>query len=355
MTPRTLPLGPLMLDIGGTELTDDDVRRLLHPLAGGVILFSRNYSGPEQLLQLTARIHGLRNPPLIVAVDHEGGRVQRFRESFTAIPPMRELGRAWDADPHHARQLASETGFVLAAELLAHGVDLTFAPVLDVDHGASSVIGDRAFHSNPHAISELARGLLQGFKQAGMSGVGKHFPGHGYARADTHLEVAVDDRAFEAIEAADLVPFRRLVDAGLGGIMPAHVIYPSVDGRPAGFSPIWLKQVLRGKLEFGGVIFSDDLGMEGAGVEGGVIGRAEAALSAGCDMILMCNDARALDELLEGLDFAMTAVSLARLARMHGRPRAGGIVKLREDARYVRALHAIAGIGLRDGELPLTS
>ena len=354
-TGGTLPLGPLMFDIAGTELTAEDRRRLVHPLAGGVILFSRNYSGPGQLVRLTADIHALRHPSLIIAVDHEGGRVQRFREGFTVIPPMRELGRAWDAEPQRGRQLAVEAGYLLAAELKAHGVDLSLAPVLDIDHGESSVIGDRALHSNPRAVADLARALLQGFKQAGMGGVGKHFPGHGYVRGDSHLEVPVDDRPYEEIEAADLAPFRRLIDSGLGGIMPAHVIYSRVDDRPAGFSEFWLKQVLRGRLGFGGVVFSDDLSMEGASVAGGVIERAEAAFSAGCDMAIVCNNPPAVDELLGKLAYTMPAVSLARLARMRGRPRAGDMVKLREDARYARALRALAGVGQRDGELPLNS
>ena len=344
-----------MLDVAGTELAADDRRRLLHPLVGGVILFTRNYSDPGQLVRLTDDVHALRNPPLLIAVDHEGGRVQRFREGFTAIPPMRELGRVWETNPQQARQFASEAAFVLAAELRAHGVDLTFAPVLDVDHGNSSVIGDRALHSEPRAVAELACSLLRGFKQAGMTGVGKHFPGHGHVRGDSHHEVPIDKREFEEIDAADLMPFRRIIEAGLGGIMPAHVIYPGVDSRPAGFSPIWLKQVLRGTLGFGGVVFSDDLAMEGASVAGGIVDRANAALAAGCDMALLCNDPNGADELLRGLDYSMPAVTLVRLARLHGRPRAGGMVKLREDARYDRALHAIAGIGMRDGELPLSS
>jgi beta-N-acetylhexosaminidase len=322
-------------------------------LAGGVVLFSRNYAGSEQLSGLNAEIHALRNPPLIIAVDHEGGRVQRFRDGFTAIPAMRELGRAWDHNPQRAKQLAHEVGFVLAAELRAHGVDLSFAPVLDVDYGASSVIGDRALHSDPHAIAELARALVQGFKHAGMGAVGKHFPGHGHVRADSHDEVPIDGRPYADIEAADLVPFRRLTSAGLGGIMPAHVIYPAVDDRPAGFSPVWLKQVLRGELAFDGVVFSDDLCMEGAAVAGGMIERAQAALAAGCDMVLVCNNPSSVDALFADFSYAMPAVSLARLARMHGRPQAESMVKLREDAQYANALHAIAGIGMRDGELPL--
>jgi beta-N-acetylhexosaminidase len=353
MSEKMLPLGPLMLDIAGTELTPEDRRRLMHPLAGGVILFTRNYSSPEQLMRLTAGIHALRSPTLIIAVDHEGGRVQRFRDGFTLIPPMRELGRAWDANPQHARQLAIEVGFVMAAELRAHGVDLTFAPVLDIDHGNCSVIGDRALHAEARAVAELARALLQGFKQAGMAGVGKHFPGHGHVRGDSHHEVPVDHRPLKEIEAADLVPFRRTIDAGLGGIMPAHVIYPGVDNQPAGFSAIWLKEILRGKLGFGGVVFSDDLSMEGASGAGSVVERATAAMAAGCDMALLCNDSAGADELLGGLNYSMPAVSLARLGRMHGKSMAGGMVALREDARYHRALHAISGIGLRDGDLPL--
>jgi beta-N-acetylhexosaminidase len=353
MTPKTHPLGPVMLDVEGPRLTEADRRRLGHPLAGGVILFSRNFADAAQLAGLTEEIHALRNPPLIIAVDHEGGRVQRFRDGFTVLPPMRELGWLWDRGQQQARQLAQEVGFVLAGELLAHGVDLSFAPVLDVDSGASSVIGDRAFHSDPQAVGELARALLHGLRQAGMNGVGKHFPGHGHVAADSHHEVPVDGRSYEEIEAADLAPFRRLIEAGLGGIMPAHVIYPRVDEQPAGFSTVWLKQVLRGRLGFDGVIFSDDLSMEGARVAGGVTERARAALGAGCDMALLCNHPEAVDELLDNLGYAMPAVSLARLARMHGRHLAGGMVRLREDARYAHALHAIGGIGKREGELPL--
>jgi len=353
MTARSVQLGPVMLDLEGTGLTETDRKRLGHPLAGGVILFSRNFASLGQLAALTEAIHALRNPPLVIAVDHEGGRVQRFRDGFTTLPAMRELGWTWDHGQQHARQLAQEVGYVLAAELLAHGVDLSFAPVLDIDWRSSSVIGDRAFHSDPRVVGELARALLHGFRQAGMSGVGKHFPGHGHVGADSHHEVPVDERTYEEIEADDLAPFRRLIESGLGGIMPAHVIYPRVDDRPAGFSPVWLKQVLRGRLGFDGVIFSDDLNMEGASVAGDVTERARAALGAGCDMVLLCNNPQAVDVLLDKLDYAMPAVSLARLARMHGRPLPGGMVRLREDARYAHALHAIAGIGRRDGELPL--
>jgi len=347
-----LPLGPVVLDVAGTALTGTDRERLVHPLAGGVILFSRNYAAPEQLLELTSEIHAVRHPPLIIGVDHEGGRVQRFREGFTAIPPMRALGRAWDRDHAHARSLAQDLGFVLATELRAHGVDLTFAPVLDVDHGRSGVIGDRAFHSDPQAIAELARALVRGFKAAGMSAVGKHFPGHGHVFADSHHAIPIDERPYDEIAAHDLVPFRRLA-AGLGGIMPAHVIYPRIDALAAGFSATWLKRVLREELAFGGVVFSDDLSMEGASGAGSIVARAEAALGAGCDMVLVCNAPDAVDELLKGLHHAAPPATLARLARMHGRARAKNMEKLRQDARYANALKAIAGIGAKEGELPL--
>jgi len=350
---KTLSLGPVMLDVAGTELTPDDRRRLMHPLTGGVILFSRNYTDSKQLTLLTREIHALRSPSLLIAVDHEGGRVQRFRDGFTAIPAMRELGLAWNAGAQRARQITQAVGFVLAAELRAHGIDLTFAPVLDLDYGSSSVIGDRAFHSDARIVAELARALVQGFKQAGMSGVGKHFPGHGHVRADSHLEVPVDERAYADIEASDIVPFRRLIAAGLGGIMPAHVIYPSVDDRPAGFSPIWLKRILRGELGFDGIVFSDDLNMEGASVAGGFLERSQIALDAGCDMVLICNNIAAVDELYGSFRYLMPAVSLARLGRMHGRPEPEDMIGLRENPRYTQALHAMSGIGAHDGELPL--
>ena len=349
-----LHLGPVMLDVVGTTLTDDDRKRLTHPLTGGVILFARNFQSPGQLMALTAEIHALRTPALLIAVDHEGGRVQRFREGFTAIPAMRELGAAWEKNANTAKQLAQDTGYVLAIELRAHGVDLTFAPVLDVDFKRSSVIGDRAFHADPEIIAPLAQALVHGFNLGGMSSVGKHFPGHGHVRADSHHEVPVDDRSYVDIEQCDLIPFRRLIGAGLGAVMPAHVIYPRVDAQPAGFSSKWLKQILRKQLEFDGVIFSDDLSMEGAKAgagAGGVVARANAALGAGCDMVLVCNDAGAADELLAGLNYTMPAVGQARLASMRGRGVAQGMAALSATVGYQRALSAVQGIGRREGDL----
>jgi beta-N-acetylhexosaminidase len=348
-----MPLGPVMLDIGGVALSSVERERLLHPMAGGVILFSRNYESQQQLLELTLKIHALRSPPLLITVDHEGGRVQRFREGFTRIPAMRELGTIWDAHPHQAKNLAHMAGFVLASELRACGVDLSFTPVLDVDHGASMIIGDRALHRDPHAIAELGHELMRGLKQAGMGAVGKHFPGHGYISADSHLEVPVDERDFEDIETLDLVPFAQMIRFGLNAVMPAHVIYPKIDTHPAGFSRIWLKDILRTKLGFEGTIFSDDLSMEGARAVGGVVEGGEAALHAGCDMVLVCNDTAAADKLLSGLRSPMPPVGLARLAQLHGKPHPLSLTGLREDSYYAKAVHQVASIGLASGDLAL--
>jgi len=335
-------LGPVMVDVAGLELTPDDIERLQHPQVGGVVLFARNFAAPLQLIQLTHSIRDLRNPALLIAVDHEGGRVQRFRHGFTTIPPMRELGILWDRDPAQALAAARGCGFVIGSELQAHGVDLTFAPVLDVDYGESSVIGDRALHADPNVIAVLAEALQAGLNAAGMVSIGKHFPGHGYVRADSHLEVPVDDRTLAEIAASDLVPFQRLARL-LGGVMPAHVVYPRVDAKPAGFSSVWLQKILREKLGFQGIVFSDDLSMEGASTAGGTIGRANAALNAGCDMVLLCNDPRAQDTLLEGLERRPVAPTLARrLDKLRGR--AISTAALKASANYLAASENLARI-----------
>jgi len=320
--PREMSLGPVMLDVAGLELAADERELLLHPAVGGVILFSRNYEAPEQLEALVADIHGLRSPRLLVAVDQEGGRVQRFRDGFTGLPAARHLGRLHDHDARRARELARTTGWLMARELRAVDVDFSFAPVLDLDHGLSAVIGDRAFHRRPEVVAELAYAWMQGMGEAGMAATGKHFPGHGGVAADSHVELPRDPRPLEALEVADLVPFRRLVRGGLAAVMPAHVVYPEVDGLPAGYSAVWLQRILRSELGFSGVIFSDDLEMAGAAAAGeDHAARAEAALAAGCDMVLICNNAPAAVAVVEAVGARADPVSHMRLARMHGRHR----------------------------------
>jgi len=290
-----------VVDVQGLHLTDAERRRLRHPLVGGVILFARNYQSPGQLRALTDEIHACRTPPLLVAVDHEGGRVQRFREGFSAIPAMRTLGERWDQDVLAACREATDIGRKMGEELRAVGVDFTFAPVLDLDWGRSSVIGTRAFHSDPRVVAMLARCLTHGLLLAGMANCGKHFPGHGFADADSHVAMPVDERSLDEILADDAAPYAWL-GAALTAVMPAHVIYPQVDRKPAGFSKRWLQTILRRRLGFDGLIFSDDLTMEAATVAGGITARATAALKAGCDMVLVCNRPDLADELLASLE-----------------------------------------------------
>ena len=303
----------VVLDIAGTSLNAADRKRLKNPLTGGLILFARNWENRAQLTALTAEVKRLR-PDVLICVDHEGGRVQRFRtDGYTALPAMRVLGEQWNHDPLGATDAASALGFVLAAELRACGVDLTFTPVLDLNHGESSVIGDRAFHRDPRVVSLLAKGVMHGLLRAGMGNCGKHFPGHGYVKADSHVAVPVDKRSLKAILADDARPYEWL-STTLSAVMPAHVIYPKVDTHPAGFSPRWLNEILRGDMGFTGAIFSDDLSMEGARhLEGGTLTYAEAAtvaLNAGCDLVLLCNQSvdsgQAVDELLADLQQAQT-------------------------------------------------
>jgi beta-N-acetylhexosaminidase len=316
----SLPRGPVFVGIEGPLLSAVDRERLAHPLAGGAILFARNFDSPRQLSALTADIRTLRTPALLVAVDHEGGRVQRFRDGFTAVPPMRTLGELWDHDVAGAAREAARLGHLMARELRAHGVDFSFAPVLDLDHGASAVIGDRAFHRNPNAVAHLAAALIDGLRAGGMAAVGKHFPGHGGVAADSHTDLPVDERPFAQIAADDLVPFGTLVRRGLEAIMPAHVVYPAVDDRPAGYSRKWLHEILRGRLAFDGLIFSDDLGMAGAQGVGDLLARAQASLEAGCDMVLACNDFAAADVLLAEWKPAPNPDLARRAAAMQGRP-----------------------------------
>lgn len=329
----SLPLGPLMIDIAGTQLSVLDRQRLCHSLVGGVILFARNYVDRTQLAALCADIHALRTPALPIAIDHEGGRVQRCREGFTVLPPMRALGVWWDTDPAAAMAAARGIGHVLAAELRVCGVDFSFTPVLDLDWGRNGVIGDRAFHHDPEAVVQLAGALIDGLRAAGMGCCGKHFPGHGWVAADSHVAVPVDERSLTELQ-PDLLPYRRLK---LDAVMPAHVIYPRIDARPAGFSPVWI-EMLRKEFAFAGVIFSDDLSMEGASVAGDIVDRANAAWAAGCDVLLVCNAPEAVGELLARWQPAERKTPPRSLAAM---TTIAGQAGQRDDMLYAAGLAAV--------------
>ncbi|OUR72645.1 beta-N-acetylhexosaminidase [Methylophaga sp. 42_8_T64] len=314
-----MTLGPLMVDIKGVELDQQEREILQHPLVGGVILFSRNYQSPAQIEALTKSIRALRDPHLLISVDHEGGRVQRFRKGFTRLPPIGALGKQYMQHPQQTLITAETTGWLMAAELRAVGVDFSFAPVLDLDYGVSEVIGDRSFHRDPEAVTAMARAYIQGMKQAWMPAVGKHFPGHGAVEVDSHLGLPVDSRHFEDMLQADMLPFRQLCNSGLAGIMPAHIVYEKSDMLPAGFSPFWIKEILRDRFGFQGAVLSDDLSMEGAAVIGDSLARAEAALSAGCDMVLVCNQPDSVIQVIDGLKIDNDPVRHMRLIRLHGR------------------------------------
>jgi beta-N-acetylhexosaminidase len=336
--------GPLMIDVEGLTLNDADKRRLRHPLVGGVILFSRNYKDPVQLSALTQEIAQLRNPPLPITVDHEGGRVQRFREGFTRLPAMRLLGELHAKDPIAADESAEAVGLVLATELRAHGVDFSFTPVLDLDWGRSGVIGDRSFSKDPQIVSRLAAALIRGLAKGGMGSCGKHFPGHGWVEADSHVAIPVDERSMAEIE-TDMQPYHEL---SLDAVMPAHVIYPVLDERPAGFSPRWLEK-LRLECQFDGIIFSDDLSMEGASVAGSIVERANAAWDAGCDVLLVCNKPDFVDELLAEWMPEMHPVRAARIPNLLGQAGLGADApltraQLEANAEYQAALKRIQAL-----------
>ena len=319
-----MTLGPLMVDVAGRSLLPEDRDILEHPLVGGVILFTRNFESAAQLASLVASIRALRTPALLVAVDHEGGRVQRFRRDFSPLPPMRRIGREYDMDHARGRELARLAGWLLAGELRAVGIDLAFAPVVDLEYGLNEAIGDRAFHADPGVVAVLAGAVMAGMRDAGMSATAKHFPGHGAVAVDSHLALPVDRRERADLE-GDLLPYRRLIANGLTSIMLAHVVFPAVDALPASLSRRWVAKVLRGELDFRGAVFTDDLSMAGAAACGSIVERARLALVAGCDMLLVCNDRRAVQQLLDGLDVAPAPVSSLRVARLHGRGAAGGM------------------------------
>lgn len=336
-------LGPVVVDVQGTRLTEAEREMLEHPLVGMVILFGRNFESAEQLRLLTAEIHAVRNPRLLIAVDHEGGRVQRFRSGFTRLPAMRTLGELWDRDVLAACRSALSTGLVLATELRACGVDLSFAPVLDLDWGRSGVIGDRAFHADERVVSLLALQLVHGMAIGGMANCGKHFPGHGWAEADSHTHLPVDARSRDEILAHDAAPYRWM-GAALAGVMPAHVMYPAVDEQPAGFSRVWI-ELLRRELGFTGAVFSDDLLMEGAAVKGGMVDRAEAAFEAGCDVVLVCNDAAAAARVLDGVRWQRSPAFDQRIARFAPRLTVTEAQSLLDSDALVQAREDVARLG----------
>ncbi|MDB2590492.1 beta-N-acetylhexosaminidase [Candidatus Thioglobus sp.] len=290
-------LGPIMMDVSGLTLTELEQAQLAKPSIGGVILFSRNFESIDQVKQLISSIRAV-NPNILISVDHEGGRVQRFKEGFTHLPAMSKLGELYDKKPKKAIKYACSCGFILAYELLEIDVDFSFAPVLDMDYGNSSVIGDRAFHSNPDAIVKLAQALIIGMHRAGMKCVGKHFPGHGYVSLDSHIDLPIDERPAKEIY-QDMVTFKDLIDEGLDAVMPAHVIYSKVDDKPAGFSNVWIQDILKSKLGFDGVVFSDDLSMQGALFIENIKDRVKISLDSGCDMVLICNHPEMLLEVID--------------------------------------------------------
>ncbi|MDH5612008.1 MAG: beta-N-acetylhexosaminidase [Gammaproteobacteria bacterium] len=314
-----MSLGPIMMDLVGTQISDTERELLLHPQVGGIILFTRNFETIEQITSLVAEIRSLRIPRLLIAIDHEGGRVQRFHEGFTRLPPASVFGEIYKHDQNMARECAELTGWLMATELRAIQVDFSFAPVLDLAHGVSGVIGNRAFHARPEIAATLAYAFMHGMSQAGMSAVGKHFPGHGGVSEDSHLALPVDHRDMETLMKSDMIPFEKMIRNNLPAIMPAHVIYDQVDDKPAGYSKIWLKKILRDRLKFQGVIFSDDLSMEAAGIGGSYGERALLALDAGCDMVLVCNHPDGVLDVIEALGDYSNPASQLRLTRMHGK------------------------------------
>ena len=340
-----------MTGIAGTELGDVERDVLRHPSVGGVVLFSRNYRSRGQLRRLCDSIHALKEPPLLIAVDHEGGRVQRFREGFTALPAAAQYGILHDRNRELGQRAARTGGRVMAVELRAGGVDFSFAPVLDLGRGVSTVIGDRAFHHDPDVVTVLARAFVAGMRDAGMRAVGKHFPGHGSVVADSHFALPVDDRSYDDLRLSDLVPFERLAASDLAGVLAAHVVHQCLDSRPAGFSTRWLGEVLRQRLGFQGTVFSDDLDMAAATTGGDHLDRALAALDAGCDMVLVCNDWPGTIEVTQGLKFRQDPARVARIATMRGRG-APSFERLASDAAYRQAVAEISSLTRESDRVP---
>ncbi len=306
------PFGPVMIDVESIELTQSEREKINHPNTGAVILFSRNYSSPEQISKLITDIRNARSGEILISVDQEGGRVQRFQTGFTRLPPASTFAQT--------PELAESAGWLMAAELLSVGIDFSFAPVLDIDCGISEIIGDRSFSQDHQLATQLASSYRKGMYSAGMAATGKHFPGHGAVALDSHLTLPIDNRDLQTIRDKDIFPFKQLIAEGLEAIMPAHVVYPKIDSLPAGFSRQWIQQILRKELEFNGVIFSDDLSMKGAESIGSFSQRAKLALQAGCDMVLVCNDPTAADEVLASIPISQDKLREKRLKIMRGNP-----------------------------------
>ncbi|NOQ63945.1 MAG: beta-N-acetylhexosaminidase [Methyloprofundus sp.] len=308
---KQLPIGPIMIDVTGTTLSQYDKEKIAHPNTGAVILFARNFETPEQVSELNQQIKQARKGDILIAVDQEGGRVQRFQKGFTRLPPAAAYAQQAD--------LTENAGWLMAVELLSLGIDFSFAPVLDVDCGVSEIIGNRSFSQDPEQAAQLTSLYRQGMRRAGMAAIGKHFPGHGAVALDSHLTLPVDERDLETLYQHDILPFKRLIKEGLEGVMPAHVVYPAVDELPAGFSPIWINEILRQQLGFNGTVFSDDLSMQGAATVGDFSDRAKLARLAGCDMLLVCNNETAAEEVLEVTPIEKNAVREQRLLAMLGK------------------------------------
>jgi beta-N-acetylhexosaminidase len=338
-----MSLGPLMIDLEGTAVSPEERALLRHPLVGGVILFARNYLNPTQLTDLVRAIHAERSPPLIVGVDQEGGRVQRFREGFSRLPPARRIGREFDLDPKAGVTLARALGWLMAAELRAHGVDISFAPCVDLDYGVNEAIGERSFHASADGVSQLAGAWMHGMREAGMAATAKHFPGHGAVVADSHLTLPVDRRPLADLN-PELTPYRRLIANGLPAVMVAHILFPAVDRDPSSLSRLWIRDVLRGELGFQGVVFADDLSMKGAAAYGDILTRCRQALAAGCDMLPVCNHRPSVIELLDRLDCEPQPASSLRLVRLHGRTAPPGRAALEQLPEWTRARELLARV-----------
>jgi beta-N-acetylhexosaminidase len=352
-----MSLGPLMIDLEGTQLTPEERELLRHPLVGGVILFARNYTHPAQLSELVQAIHAERAPPLIVAVDQEGGRVQRFREGFSRLPPARRIGHEFDLDPKAGVALARALGWLMAAELRAHAVDISFAPCVDLDYGVNEAIGERSFHASADAVAQLAGAWMHGMREAGMAATAKHFPGHGAVVADSHLVLPVDRRPLVDLT-RDLTPYRRLMANGLPAVMVAHILFPAVDRDPSSLSGRWIRDVLRGELRFQGVVFADDLSMKGAAAYGDIVTRCRQALAAGCDMLPVCNHRASVIEVLDKLHCDPQPASSLRLVRLHGRAGAPDRATLERLPEWAQARELLARVSaapsltLDPGETP---